>query len=140
MTFAADLAKYRAEALAEAERKTRAVALQVFGAVMEATPVDEGRLRGNWMVSIDTPSNATTDEDEDLRFKQPITQKEKFKVNNEIEKFRLGDSIHLTNNMPYARRIEYEGQPHWQAPAGMLRVTVAQAKAGLKKLGFEVTI
>lgn len=137
MTFATDLAKYRAEALAEADRKTRAVALQVFGAVMEATPVDEGRLRGNWMVSIDTPSNATTDEVENIKNGAPVSQKETLKINNEVAKFSLGASIHLTNNMPYARRIEYEGWSN-QAPAGMLRVTVERAKPDLRKLGFEV--
>jgi hypothetical protein len=83
----------------------------------------------NWFLSVNTPSNETTD-DTTGRVSQS-------KAMSAVSQLKIGYSAHLTNNMPYARRIEYEGWSN-QAPAGMLRVTVEKAKPELRKLGFEV--
>ena len=36
-----------------------------------------------------------------------------------------GNVVYLTNNLPYAQRLEYEGWSK-QAPAGMVRVNMAR--------------
>jgi hypothetical protein len=130
MSFAGDLGNFRRQAMREADRKFRGAVLSIYGAVIEATPVDSGRLRSNWFLSVNTPSNETTDD--------TTGNASQAKAMGVVGQLKIGYSAHLTNNMPYARRIEYEGQPHWQAPAGMLRVTVEKAKPELRKLGFEV--
>ena len=45
---------------------------------------------------------------------------------------RSGDGVYyLSNNLPYIRRLEYEGHSG-QAPNGMVRVTMAKADKILK--------
>jgi hypothetical protein len=129
MSFARDLGDFRRQAMQEADRKFRGAVLSIYGAVIEATPVDSGRLHSNWFLSVNTPSNETTD-DTTGRVSQS-------KAMSAVSQLKIGYSAYLTNNMPYARRIEYEGWSN-QAPAGMLRVTVEKAKPELRKLGFEV--
>ena len=129
MSFAGDLGKFRSQAMQEADKKFRGAALSIYGAVIEATPVDSGRLRSNWFLSVNTPSNETTDD--------TTGNVSQVKALGAVGQLKIGYSAYLTNNMPYARRIEYEGWSN-QAPTGMLRVTVEKAKPELRKLGFEV--
>jgi len=41
-----------------------------------------------------------------------------------VSKAKLGDSVYLVNNLPYAQKIE--GGSSKQAPVGMVKVTVAE--------------
>lgn len=98
----------------------RTVALSVDQAVVMATPVDTGRARANWIVSIDAPAAGTTDE---VGAAAALAQGAKVIA-------QYGDgmrTIHITNNLPYIKRLN-EG---WsaQAPAGFVEEAVA---AGVK--------
>lgn len=94
--------------------------------LIKATPVDTGRLRGNWQSTIGTPASGTLEvldksgEDAIKRAQETIT------------KMKAGDVFYLTNNLPYAIPIEY-GHSQAQAPNGMLRTTLAMASAEVDK-------
>jgi hypothetical protein len=47
-----------------------------------------------------------------------------------IGSWRWGEIIYLTNSLPYARRLEYGWSK--QAPAGMVRITVANFERHLQ--------
>ena len=58
-------------------------------------------------------------------------------INNmfaELAKFpKDKDSVvYLTNNLPYAARIEYDGWSHTKAPEGMVRKNVIRITQNLK--------
>ncbi len=49
----------------------------------------------------------------------------------EASQANLGDSIYLTNNLPYAKVIE--GGSSTQAPSGMVKVTALEFEREIKK-------
>lgn len=85
-----------------------------------------GRFRSNWTVSFDEPNPETTDA---VNFSRSDAEVAKALT------FRLGCRIWLTNNLPYAERLEYGWSQ--QAPSGMVRLNallfrryIAQASSG----------
>lgn len=85
-----------------------------------------GRARNNWFPSIGSPSqrqNKTPDKSGSASVKR---------LNAGANKLKAGQTFYLTNNLPYIRRLEYDG---WstQAPAGMMRISLAEAEQALIK-------
>jgi hypothetical protein len=101
----------------------RGVVIALFSAVIRDTPVDTGRLRSNWQVVMGLQPNLITTEDTDRN--APIRR-----VNETAQQFQKGHDIAITmsNSMPYAYRIEYEGWSSVKSPDGMLRRNVNRFK------------
>ncbi len=114
MSFQKDVEKWRKSIMADTEKAFATICLSIQSETMRKTPVDTGRLRGNWMLGINNPYG-----------------------NDSGISIKLGDTVYLTNNLPYARKMEYGGSQ--QAPTGMLRVTVKEHRPVLIKYGFKVT-
>ena len=102
----------------QTEQIVRAVALQLFSAVILATPVKTGRLRGNWQCSIGSPADSELDSED------PSGGETIGNMANVVGEYKLGPSLYLTNNLPYAAVIE--GGSSQQAPSGMVAVNVAE--------------
>ena len=60
------------------------------------TPKDTGRLRNNWFPSVNKGSNETTESTSD-----------QVMARVEALRFKLGDTLYFTNNLPYAEKIEF---------------------------------
>lgn len=101
----------------------RGVVIALFSAVIRDTPVDTGRLRSNWQVAMGLQPNLITTGDTDQN--APIRR-----VNDTTQQFQKGHDIAITlsNSMPYAYRIEYEGWSREKSPDGMLRRNVNRFK------------
>lgn len=101
------------------DRQTQAfigIAEAVRARVMELTPVLTGRLRAGWFLV------ARSDDVEGQA--------------KDINQFEIGDVIVLSNNVEYARRIEYgfvgedsRGRKYMQQPRGMVAQTVTEIPA-----------
>lgn len=98
-------------------RTFRGTALSMFGRVVTRTPVDTGRARGNWQSSINRP----------LETIDPSTEG----YATTVAQAQLGDSIFFINNLPYIKKLE-DGSSD-QAPAGMVKVTVAEFQSIAKR-------
>lgn len=114
--FQRDLDAFHAKAMKYVDQVRRASILELFKLVIMATPVDTGRLRGNWQTTINSPA---------------MSELERLDPNGGIALAEvlanmggLLDVVYFSNNLPYAERIEYEG---WsaQAPEGMVRRHIA---------------
>ena len=138
MGWSDDLNKIIKRDEASAERWLRAAVIQAANVAIIRTPVGNaslwklppppgyvgGQLRANWRVSFgvvdftikDTVNFSTTAQD----------------AANEILSFKLGQTIVVSNPMPYAPRIEYDGWSS-QAPDGMARQAVVALKKALNK-------
>ena len=117
--------------------------------IVKGTPVDEGRARNNWFLSIGAPSSSTT------------TSKAKglgaIRQLQQMPKRVLNNKIFYTNNLPYIGVLEYGGYPDpvkrgsWdvkdkkfikkssgkfstQAPDGWVRATLIAMKNKVRKL------
>lgn len=123
MSFSKQLGKFGNKATGNYEQLVRGTKLKLFTAAVNDTPVDTGRLRGNWQASLDSPALHTIE-----------GAKSDAEVLKQIED-NLGDAgqtSYLTNNLPYAIPIEY-GHSKVKAPAGMVRRNVARFQRLVKE-------
>ena len=139
MSFASDMEAYAKKAGASLEETTRAVALELFGSVIKDTPVQTGRAKGNWQTTIGVPASGEVD-----RLGDQAALSELGAV---AGKFGAGQTIYLTNNLPYIGKLEYGGYGTGpgatektngtgfsvQAPAGMVRKNVARIQSIVSK-------
>ena len=100
------------------------IGLEALRRVVLKTPVDTGRARGNWQVSIGDPA-LTMLEDADRTGSDTIAI-----GTAQLENLKAYETIFLTNNVPYIIYLE-EGSSK-QAPAGMVKMTVDEL-AGMFK-------
>lgn len=118
MSFALDVSKFVEKAKKNPEKVMRQVSIKLFSAIIKASPVDTGRFRMNWMASGGTPASGTTD----------ATDKSGNTASGNATSFVLKAAdwheFTLTNNLPYAQRLEYGWSQ--QAPQGMVRTNVSR--------------
>lgn len=133
MSFQDQIKGFRKKVIKRSERVVRGTALSMFSRIVLATPVGNatlwdtkyppkgytgGRLRGNWQVSLNSAADGE------------VNRKDKGggstigKGSAVIAGHRGDGSIFISNNLPYAQAVE-DGHSK-QAPAGMVKVTVAQ--------------
>lgn len=96
----------------------RAVSLDVLARLVRKSPVDTGRFRNNWYTSTSRPALLTT---------ANTSNNAEARALPSIASIRPFGQLFITNNLPYARRIE-DGSSQ-QAPAGVTRLSVAEAAA-----------
>lgn len=97
----------------------RMLALQMATAMVMRSPVDTGRFRANWQYGADSINTDAAD-DVDTAGSGTLSR-----ISGELSSWVPGQTIYVTNSLPYARRLEY-GHSQTQAPGGIVRVTVAE--------------
>lgn len=128
--FSDAVAKWAKKAGLNAEKAMRAAFIDVAGGVVQDTPVLNGYLRANWRCSVTTPASGTLDE----------TDPSGAKAVNAIQQFAPnigGNVVFFTNNLPYARRIEYDGWSKVKAHRGMLNINIDRFVAAANKAAAE---
>ena len=125
MGFAADLNKLCERAGDKAALVVRRAALELQSGMIERSPVDTGRFKGNWQVGIGS-INTDASSGEDKSGSGPLGR-----TAVALETWKPGQTIWLTNSLPYARRLE-EGWSQ-QAPTGVVRLTVQAYSDAVKK-------
>lgn len=139
-SFASDLRKFAERANKSLDDTCRAVAIKWFSSTVMGTPVDTGRLRGNWQMTLGAPAQGVTN----LLDKAGtiVTATIAQKVGG------VGKVNYLVNNMPYAEVAEYGG---WngptdkvtesgfstQAPEGMVRINFIRIKSIIEQSARE---
>ena len=133
------------------ERKTsskmdldvRRIALKIFAQIVLKSPVDSGRFRSNWQVSIGSVPSGTQEgnlfpQGDAVDVKGPIYYAKLSGGEATLFGANAGDTIYFANNLPYARRLE-DGYSQ-QAPAGMVALTVQQFQSIVSRIGIELSI
>lgn len=106
----------------EINKETRIVGLTLLRLVVKATPVDTGRARGNWFVSVGTPFRGIS---EDRKASSAITE------GNNVIGSAVNISyptITLSNNLPYIERLN-DGHSQ-QAPAKFVELAIQRVQNG----------
>ena len=141
-SFEDDLRKFEAKTNRKLTQLGRKVALELFKRVIYKTPVDRGRARANWQVTIGAQASGTIAID-DTNGGATMS-----KATAASAGFRAGDTIYLTNNLPYIRKLEEGGYPDGpktvggfsrQAPAGMVALTVQEFAQVVNQISVEVS-
>lgn len=98
--------------------------LEALARVVRRTPVDTGRARGNWQATIGSPATGQVDA-VDRGGGETVAAGARA-----IAKLPPYSVSFLTNNVPYAQRLE-EGWSQ-QAPKGMVALTFAELESVLQ--------
>lgn len=139
--FSANLSRFARKGPEQAKVVRDGVALKLFAAVVQDTPVDTGRLRANWQASINTPIRQAIDggsdtggQGEDYLEAATIAKAEAVIESSPVEDC----AIIFTNNLPYAERIENDRWSHTKAPEGMMKRNVERFQEIVNKAGLNL--
>jgi len=98
----------------------RVTAMLAYAYIIQSTPVDTGRARANWNISVNSVIYTTTDSTS-----APDT--------NPTLDYKEGDTYYISNNLPYIQRLN-DGYSQ-QAPANFvekgIELAIRQAKRGV---------
>lgn len=131
MGFATDLKALCDAAKEHAGTVVRKVALDLGSQMIDRSPVDTGRFKSNWMTEIGVNTGATT------TAADKSGSASKAMLASAIAGWEPGKAIWITNNLPYAYRLEYKGWSK-QAPGGMVRLAVQDTQRAVAKAAKEV--
>lgn len=125
--FTADLERaYQEKVILRTLSVQKKLALEALRRVVMKSPVDTGRFRGNWQVSVGVTEDGTVE----------VTDKSGSETINKgvrpISALSKFDTVYIQNNLPYAERLENGWSQ--QAPAGMVAVTVAEIEAFMNQM------
>lgn len=130
MGFAANLNALCQRAGDKAELVVRKTALELQSGMVEGSPVLSGRFKNNWQVGIGAVNTAANDA-ADATGAGAIAR-----TAVKLGEWAPGQSIFLTNALPYAQRLETGWSK--QAPSGVVRLTVQAYGAALAKAVSEM--
>lgn len=103
--------------------KSKRIALQLFNRVVALTPVDTGKARNCWVLSIGSPVYVSLPRNEGSRANPlpPATANQ-----SDLAGLTVSDRIYIANGQPYIDLLENGSSS--QAPAGMLRVALSEVE------------
>lgn len=127
-----DLTKYAKKKGVEIREVQKTYAFALYSSIVRKTPVDTGRARANWNISVGHPDTSTT-----------TSTRKTPKPMSSLPDPKGDESIFICNNLDYIEKLEYGGFPNppkkdggktingysKQAPAGMVGVTLANNEA-----------
>ena len=119
MTFSSDIDKFRQKVEKVSTDIFRGTSIDLLVRIIKRTPVDQGTARGNWMTTINVPSNEVDESIKDKNGNKAIGR-----ATGTVKKAKLGNRIYLINNLPYIGPLE-DGHSD-QRPTGMVKVTVTE--------------
>lgn len=125
--FRANFARLIERAGDNVQAVVRRTALELQAQMIQKSPVDTGRFKGNWQAGTGTANGSTGDEaNSDALARAAVV----------LQGWKPGQTIYLTNSMPYATRLEFGWSQ--QAPAGMVRLSVQNYSQAIAKALGEV--
>jgi hypothetical protein len=135
--FAEHFTKLLKAAGDKAQLVVKGAAFELVAAIEEKSPVGNptlwkhkapagytgGQFRANWNTSINAVDTSTT--------KATAAGTATANAHKALENYKLGDKIIISNSLPYAFRLEYEG---WsgQAPRGVVRMSAMEFRKHIK--------
>ena len=110
---------FKTKAMTQSLAKIKKAIIGLTTDIIYDTPVLSGRLRNNWIPSINQGANYSmlgVDTSKRKSKVRPVVAE----TTGKVLELKLGDTFYFTNNMPYAERIEFKGWSS-KAPSGMVR-------------------
>lgn len=126
-SFELQIAEFAKRAGANADLVCKKVGIDVFASVVRRTPVDTGRARGNWVVSIGSPSSMISAALDPGDYGDDPGSSSAVKADAALADFQIGASIYIMNNLPYIKRLE-DGYSTQTPPGVMVALTVVEFK------------
>lgn len=126
-SFATDMRKQvRKLTKEQAPIFVRKIAFEVLKGVVEKTPVDTGRARGNWQASINAPKEQvlkSTDKEGSSTIAKGFTR---------LGQFTIGQIAYVANNVDYMIFLENGSSKQAPGPGAILRATIFEVEQANK--------
>lgn len=116
--FATQIRNFANRTVEKNDQVVRKVALDLFSRIVLRSPVDTGRFRGNWQITLGAPAEGVLAQED--KSGGTVLGRVRAALGSPVG----ATVIYLTNNLPYARRLEYGWSQ--QAPNGMVRITLQE--------------
>ena len=130
-SFEKELQRELDEQKKEQKDTFRKLVFTTFTDVVKRSPVDKGYFRANNLIQSVTPNRATVDSTEGAG---KLANDAKVKIDS--TRVNDGTTIFITNNLPYADRLE-NGYSK-QAPTGIYKIAEARTRRIVEQLKREV--
>lgn len=117
-SFAAQLQQFSAKTQEKMDAVFQDIVIEIGESVIHLSPVDTGRFKGNWQLTINAPSMISLD-NYDKQGGKTLTE-----LVRRANELTIGQKAYIVNNLRYAIPLEYGYSQ--QAPAGMVRVTLSR--------------
>lgn len=117
--FNADIAKFAKQLELDQKTIVQTLTLNIFTAIVEGNPVDTGRSRAGWAISIGSPDVPTPPPG---NYGPPPAP--------DLSAIDGKQIVWILNNVEYIEALE-EGHSQAQAPNGMVRLAIARAEADI---------
>lgn len=118
MDFSSQLKQWANKKNLSMHKAIAMTAIRLGTNIIERTPIDTGRAKGNWLPAY---GSADTDTSESRTASEAIAA---LSVKFTVAEVGRNSSIFITNSLPYVNRLEYGYSK--QAPNGMVRLSVAE--------------
>lgn len=117
-SFSAQIGSFATTATEKIDAIFRDIVVEIGESVIMLSPVDTGRFKGNWQLTVGAPSSQSLiNYDKDgLRTLEQLV--------SDANKLDASQRAYIVNNLRYAQPLEYGYSQ--QAPSGMVRVTLAR--------------
>lgn len=129
--FALDIEKFSAAVNVTYDQVIRKLAFDALEGVLRRSPVKTGRFRGSWRVAKKTPDLTVAPVGSSGGGGASPNSNQVAK----IDAITILDTVHITNNLPYAERLEVGYS--MQAPAGVLMVTFYELVGNVNRVMTE---
>lgn len=127
-TFARDLDAFAAKIGLAPAIVVKKIGFDLHRRIVLKTPVDTGRARASWNISVNQPDRSVEPEiPDDQKLSAGAAAKKALAKQQAIGKLGPTDEIWISNNLPYIVALE-RGHSR-QAPAGMVAVSLAEVYA-----------
>lgn len=141
--------------VAEAEEAIRSIALELFSDLRTdaktvagyGAPVASGRLAASMRLEINAVDRSREAADSNYRYPsgngprdlppRTIPNPPISRTAAKLRRFRIGDTIYVSNTVPYIRRIE-RGRHSWQTPDGVFGPTVRNIQRKFRNIRLRV--
>ena len=122
MTFNEDMNRATVRIRGQADRRVQRVALAAYREINNASPVDKGTFRANWVASTDTIDRSVDLEKTRVDVQESITKATAVITSGA----KVGTTVYISNSVPYAGKLEDGYSP--QAPAGIVAPAITRIK------------
>lgn len=105
-------------------RRQAKIGIEIADRIIDLTPVESGRARGEWQGGVGAPATGLTGTVD------PTGRQALGKIAATFNAYagsRVPTTLHITNNVPYAQQLEKGSSD--QAPAGMVAVATSERRA-----------
>lgn len=123
--FAADLLKFTKQHDIDLDLALTKISLELFSRVALKTPVDTGRARASWNISVGEIDTSVQDEGH-------YGEKDYIEEMASAPRITVEKKTYITNSLPYISALEHGYSQ--QAPAGMVAITVSEVDAWLQQV------